>query len=371
MYLTTHREKSYIKFYPIKILLVLILFPIVIFIYANYLAGETERALSEKSRLIYSGPQDVGAFINRIDNIVFVNGEQDLRNALAENLADAGVSIERENELVDIYFLDNDLSSMLAAERVKEALSNYILLCREGLEVSLYSFDKGEYTPIYDSVEKSIETSGRNLLGLVASLLILTLLSVIHLFTIEHNSKINSDFSNGTLVNAMFWSIRSVFYSIILSSMFYLTFVSLRSFLLPMQIREVFSQMRFDTITLIFILCLFFSLGLNALYSFVSLGILRGKDKKGYSLDLIIGSVIFLFAATLLVPLSNIKTSILYFIPIFNLQSGLNNVIINGFGFEDLVITLAINLVFIIACLLASLLFEKNAKNYRCEGLDD
>ena len=328
-----------------RIVLLILLIPAVLTLTTFFLSNEIENALSERSRILYSGPEDLRTFISRDKSFEIINDVFDKDKNISGSSADIVLEIVGNN--ANVNFSSENISSIIAYERLSKLLSQYVELSARGETVELYfAAGEPEQKKEINTFQFSLNSSVRIWLSSIISLLAFAVIVLGKVFIINGKKNIIKKFSTSVLISFC----NSTFVTAML-------FVSANYIILPLL------PVRLDDFVLLSDSGIFYIILLSGLLLGISIDTLKifvntleGYGKNGTKnsfyipLTLILGAIFLNMTA-----ISDKMPEWSYFFPILNLHGLKRDVIIYGIESGRLLAVIGTNILFSILCMVLSL----------------
>lgn len=324
-----------IKTVLIRIVLPLLLIPFVLMITTFFLSSEIEGALSERSRILYSGPDDLRTFISQDPLFDFLQEDFEPQIHLRSS---ADIVLEIDGERAYIHFAPERISSIIAYERLSKLLSRYGEISAQGEDVAVY----------YETADQGLLEAGesdRHSLYHAKKLLLASIISLL-VFSILVSGGIRIFSGKATA----FTKLKEVILSqLILSALVvFSTFMS-ANYLIPLFLPDVMEDfILFTDINILYVLFIsVFMIGISAAALNIYAHIVSGNGVKG---AVFIVSAIFLNLSAI----GGKMPEWSYYVPILNLQVIIRDAIIYGLESGRLVLSIGINIGFCAMCMILS-----------------
>jgi len=341
-----------IKTILMRLLLPLLLIPAVFTLTTFFLSNGIEGALSERSRIFYSGPDDLRTFLAQDPNFIFLQSDFDPKIKLG---SPADIALEVDGTKAYIYFSPENISSIIAYERLSKTLSQYGEISAPSEAVAVYyEIAVQELVKAGEGDQHSLYNIIKLLLASITSLLVFAILVTggIRIF----NNKVTAFANCKRVLLSQF--VLSALFSLFVSVLVALSIFMSANYLIPPLLPEGFENfVLFADISIFYVLFISgFKLGISVATLKIYAYILSGNGAKSIR-DSFYIPVVFILCAIFL------NMSAIWgrmpewsnFVPILNLQGIIRDAIIYGLELRRLLMVIGINLIFSATCIILSL----------------
>jgi len=342
-------ERSIIKRFALKrivlLILLILLIPAVLTLTTFFLSNEIENALSERSRILYSGPEDLRTFITRDKSFEIINDVFDNEINISGSSADIVLEIVENN--ANVNFSSENISSIIAYERLSKLLSQYVELSAKGGTVELY-FVAGEpeQKREINTFQFTLNTFVRIWLTSIISLLTFTVLVLGNVFTVDGKKTILTIFSTSVLIS---FCISAFVTALLIVSANYII-----PPLLPVRLEDFVLLSGSGIFNVILLSGFLLGISVDALKICADTHAANGtngtKNSFYIPIILLLGAIFLNMTA-----ISDKMPEWSYFIPLLNLHGLIRDVIIYGIESGRLLEVIGTNIIFIILCMVLSL----------------
>lgn len=335
----------------IRNVLPLLLIPIVLTLATLFLTNEIESAFGGQSDILYSGPDDISAFIAQDPLFNFMQGDFDPQIKWGQS---ADIALEVDGNKAYIYFSPVNVSSIIAYERLSKLLSQYGQISGQGEVAAVYyeTADQG-LVEAGEGVKHSLYNIIRLLLASIASLFVFAILVSGGIRIFNKKATAFVDCKQVIIPQFVLLALNLFFASVLVV---FSTFMS-AYYLIPPFLPDGFEGfVLFADISIFYVLIVLgFMLGVSvaalSIYAHtLSANGVKSKRDSFYLPAVFILSAIFLnlsVIGTRMPELSN-------FVPILNLQGIIRDAIIYGLESGRLLTVIGINIIFSVMCIILS-----------------
>lgn len=346
-------SKDFNKAIWIRIVAALLFVPVLLAAVTFFLANETENALTQESRILYSGPDDIKEFIIQDTGIVLMPDIFETQKGIRDSLAD--IALEIEGNSAYLYFSYQNISSIIALERLTERLSLYSSISAEGSALAVYSDLGGIYYDEAGVGRYSLKGAFRQILAATAALFTFLLLAwgsltnLSNKFSYITNGK--TDVS-GNFISACLFSLG---YSALITAVIFFTAAYLITPLLPKGLENFVLIQNVGFLPAALLAGAMFGVSVCFLRKSIAT-VICGKREPVVLLSAKI--MAFITLCLIILSLNAVSSNMsagVYFLPIFNLHAVFKDAIIYGLEWGKLLKALGINIVFCVFCMYVSL----------------
>ena len=353
------KENFGIKTILLRLLLPLLLIPVVLTLTTFFLSNRIEGALSERSRILYSGPDDLRTFITQDNLFNFLQGDFEPQIYLGSS---ADVALEVDGAKAYMYFSPENISSIIAYERLSKLLLQYDEISAPSEAVAVY------YEIAVQELEKAGEGDQHSLYHIMKLLLasitsLLAFAILVSSGTRIINEKISAFADRKKFILSQF--ISSVLFSFCTSALVVLSIFVSANYLIPPLLSDTMEDfVLFTGINIFHVLFISgFVLGVAADTLKICLNNLTGNGANGirdsyYIPEIFIFSAIFLNLSAIWIRMPEWVN----FVPILNLQGVIRDAIIYGLESGRLFLVIGINIIFSAMCMILSLKAAKSGQ---------
>ena len=335
----------------IRNVLPLLLIPIVLTLATLFLTNEIESAFGGQSDILYSGPDDISAFIAQDPLFNFMQGDFDPQINWGQS---ADIALEVEGTKAYIYFSPVNVSSIIAYERLSKLLSQYGQISGQGEVAAVYyeTADQG-LVEAGEGVKHSLYNIIRLLLASIASLFVFAILVSGGIRIFNKKATAFVDCKQVIIPQFVLLALNLFFASVLVV---FSTFMS-AYYLIPPFLPDGFEGfVLFADISIFYVLIVLgFMLGVSVAALSIYAHTLSGNGVKSKR-DSFYLPVVFILSAIFL-NLSAIGTRMpewSNFVPILNLQGIIRDAIIYGLESGRLLTVIGINIIFSVMCIILS-----------------
>lgn len=335
----------------IRNVLPLLLIPIVLTLATLFLTNEIESAFGGQSDILYSGPDDISAFIAQDPLFNFMQGDFDPQIKWGQS---ADIALEVDGNKAYIYFSPVNVSSIIAYERLSKLLSQYGQISGQGEVAAVYyeTADQG-LVEAGEGVKHSLYNIIRLLLASIASLFVFAILVSGGIRIFNKKATAFVDCKQVIIPQFVLLALNLFFASVLVV---FSTFMS-AYYLIPPFLPDGFEGfVLFADISIFYVLIVLgFMLGVSVAALSIYAHTLSGNGVKSKR-DSFYLPVVFILSAIFL-NLSAIGTRMpewSNFVPILNLQGIIRDAIIYGLESGRLLTVIGINIIFSVMCIILS-----------------
>jgi len=335
----------------IRNVLPLLLIPIVLTLATLFLTNEIESAFGGQSDILYSGPDDISAFIAQDPLFNFMQGDFEPQIKWGQS---ADIALEVDGNKAYIYFSPVNVSSIIAYERLSKLLSQYGQISGQGEVAAVYyeTADQG-LVEAGEGVKHSLYNIIRLLLASIASLFVFAILVSGGIRIFNKKATAFVDCKQVIIPQFVLLALNLFFASVLVV---FSTFMS-AYYLIPPFLPDGFEGfVLFADISIFYVLIVLgFMLGVSVAALSIYAHTLSGNGVKSKR-DSFYLPVVFILSAIFL-NLSAIGTRMpewSNFVPILNLQGIIRDAIIYGLESGRLLTVIGINIIFSVMCIILS-----------------
>ena len=335
----------------IRNVLPLLLIPIVLTLATLFLTNEIDSAFGGQSDILYSGPDDISAFIAQDPLFNFMQGDFDPQIKWGQS---ADIALEVDGNKAYIYFSPVNVSSIIAYERLSKLLSQYGQISGQGEVAAVYyeTADQG-LVEAGEGVKHSLYNIIRLLLASIASLFVFAILVSGGIRIFNKKATAFVDCKQVIIPQFVLLALNLFFASVLVV---FSTFMS-AYYLIPPFLPDGFEGfVLFADISIFYVLIVLgFMLGVSVAALSIYAHTLSGNGVKSKR-DSFYLPVVFILSAIFL-NLSAIGTRMpewSNFVPILNLQGIIRDAIIYGLESGRLLTVIGINIIFSVMCIILS-----------------
>jgi len=335
----------------IRNVLPLLLIPIVLTLATLFLTNEIDSAFGGQSDILYSGPDDISAFIAQDPLFNFMKGDFDPQIKWGQS---ADIALEVDGNKAYIYFSPVNVSSIIAYERLSKLLSQYGQISGQGEVAAVYyeTADQG-LVEAGEGVKHSLYNIIRLLLASIASLFVFAILVSGGIRIFNKKATAFVDCKQVIIPQFVLLALNLFFASVLVV---FSTFMS-AYYLIPPFLPDGFEGfVLFADISIFYVLIVLgFMLGVSVAALSIYAHTLSGNGVKSKR-DSFYLPVVFILSAIFL-NLSAIGTRMpewSNFVPILNLQGIIRDAIIYGLESGRLLTVIGINIIFSVMCIILS-----------------
>ena len=335
----------------IRNVLPLLLIPIVLTLATLFLTNEIESAFGGQSDILYSGPDDIRAFIAQDPLFNVMQGDFEPQIKWGQS---ADIALEVDGNKAYIYFSPVNVSSIIAYERLSKLLSQYGQISGQGEVAAVYyeTADQG-LVEAGEGVKHSLYNIIRLLLASIASLFVFAILVSGGIRIFNKKATAFVDCKQVIIPQFVLLALNLFFASVLVV---FSTFMS-AYYLIPPFLPDGFEGfVLFADISIFYVLIVLgFMLGVSVAALSIYAHTLSGNGVKSKR-DSFYLPVVFILSAIFL-NLSAIGTRMpewSNFVPILNLQGIIRDAIIYGLESGRLLTVIGINIIFSVMCIILS-----------------
>lgn len=335
----------------IRNVLPLLLIPIVLTLATLFLTNEIDSAFGGQSDILYSGPDDIRAFIAQDPLFNVMQGDFEPQIKWGQS---ADIALEVDGNKAYIYFSPVNVSSIIAYERLSKLLSQYGQISGQGEVAAVYyeTADQG-LVEAGEGVKHSLYNIIRLLLASIASLFVFAILVSGGIRIFNKKATAFVDCKQVIIPQFVLLALNLFFASVLVV---FSTFMS-AYYLIPPFLPDGFEGfVLFADISIFYVLIVLgFMLGVSVAALSIYAHTLSGNGVKSKR-DSFYLPVVFILSAIFL-NLSAIGTRMpewSNFVPILNLQGIIRDAIIYGLESGRLLTVIGINIIFSVMCIILS-----------------